>query len=176
MAKWIREKRSRRCRFDGATPTAAAEQGLRSLAGSPVESIESASDRRESGVSQRERYAPDSVLGFRFPGSRGLVLSSATSSSTSRQPRGQARHAVPPLHGCASELLGGHVGDPDEQVMHHPGRFCINDEPVRLNLKALARLGCWLDAQFLLGATVPAGKSGLELSNADAVGSDQLFG
>ena len=108
MAKWIREKRSRRFRFDGATPTAAAEQGLRSLAGSPVESIESASDRRESGVSQRERYAPDSVLGFRFPGNRGLVLSSATSSSTSRQPRGQARHAVPPLH-------AGHVGDPDEQ-------------------------------------------------------------
>jgi len=51
-----------------------------------------------------------------------------------------------------------------------------NQGPVRLNLKALARLGCWLDAQFLLGATVPAGKSGLELSNADAVGSDQLFG
>ena len=47
---------------------------------------------------------------------------------------------------------------------------------VRLNLKTLAGLGCWLDAQFLLGATVPARKSGLELSNADAVGSDQLFG
>jgi len=33
----------------------------------------------------------------------------------------------------------------------------FNFEPVRLNLKALAGLECWLESLFLLGATVPTG-------------------